>query len=90
MPPLPYALSPPFSDLARLSRDEPDKARLTIDAIAGLTAVDGAVVLTDQYEVLGFGAKIMRRKGYVQVDQTRLTEPIEGEIGTRVQPDQLV
>lgn len=89
VPPLPYALSPPFSDLARLSHDEPDKARLTIDAIAGLTAVDGAVVVTDQYEVLGFGAKIMRRKGYVQVDQIRLTEPVEGELGTLVHPEQL-
>jgi hypothetical protein len=89
VPPLPYALSPPFSDLARLSHDEPDKARLTIDAIAGLTAVDGAVVVTDQYEVLGFGAKIMRRKGYVQVDQIRLTEPVEGVLGTLVHPEQL-
>ena len=53
----------------------------TVDAVAGLTAVDGAVVLTDQYEVLGFGAKIMRRKGHAQVEQVIVTEPIEGGAG---------
>jgi hypothetical protein len=89
VPPMPYALSPPFSDLANLGRAEPEKARRTIDAIAGLTAVDGAVVLTDRYEVLGFGAKIMRRKGRGQVEQVRLMEPVEGGIAALVHPEQL-
>jgi len=31
-----------------------------VDTIAGLTAVDGATVINDQYEVLAFGAKIGR------------------------------
>ena len=34
-----------------------------VQAVAGLTAVDGATVLTDRYELLAFGAKITRRKG---------------------------
>jgi hypothetical protein len=37
-----------------------------VDAIAGLTAVDGAVEVTDQHELLGFGAKITRRKRWPQ------------------------
>jgi len=31
-----------------------------IDAVAGLTAADGATIL-EHFEVLGFGAKIVRR-----------------------------
>jgi hypothetical protein len=89
VPPMPYALSPPFSDLAHPDRAEPEKTRRTVDAIAGLTAVDGAVVLTDRYEVLGFGAKIMRRKGRVQVEQVRMMEPVEGGIAALVHPEQL-
>jgi sensor domain DACNV-containing protein len=88
VPPIPYALSPSFAGLARSSR-EPETLRRTIDAIAGLTAVDGAVVLTDTYEVLGFGAKIMRRKGHPQVEQVLITEPIEGGIATLAHPEQL-
>ena len=51
-----------------------------IDAIAGLTAVDGATVITDAYEVLAFGAKIARRRG-APVEQIIVTEPIEGGDG---------
>jgi hypothetical protein len=90
--PIPYAVWPPFSalaELARASTDESGKLIRTIDAVAGLTAVDGAVVLTDQYEVLGFGAKITRRKGYPQVEQVFLTEPIEGGEAILVHPDKL-
>jgi hypothetical protein len=87
--PMLYALSPRFSGLANLSDAEPEKARRLIDGVAGLTAVDGAVVLTDRYEVLGFGAKIMRRKGQGQVEQVRMMEPIEGGIAALVHPEQI-
>ena len=30
-----------------------------VDGVAGLTAVDGATVITARYEVLAFGAKIV-------------------------------
>ena len=71
---------PCASDIADLSLQTPEQAgRLgpSIAAVAGLTAVDGAVVLTNRYELLGFGAKIARRKGWPQVDQVTLTEPVE-------------
>lgn len=98
VPPIPYALSPHFSGLADLSANsarcapgdaEPERARRLVDGVAGLTAVDGAVVLTDHYEVLGFGAKIMRRKGQSQVEQVRLMEPVEDGLVALVHPEQL-
>jgi len=96
--PMPYAVSPSSSELAHLVGGSPDQTRRrlwqkalgqTVEAIAGLTAVDGAVVLTDQYELLGFGAKIARRKGWPPVEQVTVTEPIEGATPTVVHPDQL-
>ncbi len=90
--PIPYAVSPPFSalaELARISTDESSRLNRVVEAVAGLTAVDGAVVLTDQYDVLGFGAKITRRKGHAQVEQVMVTEPIEGGEAILVHPDKL-
>jgi hypothetical protein len=96
--PIPYALSPPFTGLTKFSRQAPSEADpqtwqqalgRAVDAVAGLTAVDGAVVLTDRYEVLGFGAKITRRKGYGLVQQVSVTEPIEGGLAALVHPEQL-
>ncbi len=46
-------------------------------------------MLTDQYELLGFGAKIARRKGWPQVEHVTLTEPIEGADPALVHPEQL-
>jgi hypothetical protein len=51
--------------------------------------VDGAVVLTDRCEVLGFGAKIMRRKGRPQVEQVRVMEPVEDSMAALVHPEHL-
>jgi hypothetical protein len=52
--------------------------RETVQSIAGLTAVDGAAVMTDQYEILAFGAKIQRRRGAAPVESVRVTEPVQG------------
>ena len=60
-----------------------------VDAVAGLTAVDGATVLTSDYAVLAFGAKIARRKGAPQVEQVTVTEPIEGGTAAVVYPGEL-
>jgi hypothetical protein len=49
-----------------------------VQHVAGLTAVDGATILTDRCELLGFGAKITRRKGSPLVEVASVTEPIEG------------
>ena len=96
--PIPYAVVPAFSELSQLTRDGADgkDTRLwqdtvnrAVEAIAGLTAVDGATVLTNAYELLAFGAKIARRKGSPQVEQTTVTEPIEGDVAATVHPTQL-
>jgi len=84
--PIPYAVSPPFSTLAELARASSNRA---IDAVAGLTAVDGAVILTDQYDVLGFGAKITRRRALPLVEQVIVSEPIEGGEAMLVNPEKL-
>jgi len=92
MQPIPYAVSPLFCELADLSRqtaDQAEKPGPIIAAIAGLTAVDGAVVLTNQYELLGFGAKIARRKGSPQIAQVALTEPVENDKAVLVHAEQL-
>jgi hypothetical protein len=94
--PMPYAVSPPFSELACLNQKTPTDRHVWLEAVGpavaavgGLTAVDGAVLLTNRYELLGFGAKITRRQGWPRVEQVMLTEPIEGAVPTLVHPEQL-
>jgi hypothetical protein len=89
---------PPVSALAELMQERPagnpdrrwaNALQRAVDGVAGLTAVDGATVITDQYEVLAFGAKIVRRKGSSQVTEVIMTEPIEGASAEVVEPGQL-
>jgi len=51
--------------------------------------VDGATVLTDQYELLAFGAKIARREGSPPVERVALTEPVEGGTAAVAHPNSL-
>jgi hypothetical protein len=85
--PIPYAVLPSYNGLTDLlMRGEAERAERaweeeledTVNAIAGLTAVDGATILNDRCELLAFGAKIVRRKGWAVVEQAAITEPIEG------------
>src|SRR5438105_3651079 len=64
VPPINYAIRPFFSELAELLEEPRTERRrwqeaLTraVDVVAGLTAVDGATIITDRYELLAFGAK---------------------------------
>jgi len=80
--PIAYAVHPPFSELADLVREGPaghalELARV-VEEIAGLTAVDGATVITDRYELLAFGVKIGRPDGRSRVERVMLSEPVEG------------
>jgi hypothetical protein len=70
----------------RTSRDELTRS---IDAVAGLTAVDGATVMTADYQLLAFGAKVTRRTGSSTVEQVTITEPILGGRAALVSPSQL-
>ena len=60
-----------------------------IDAIGGLTAVDGAVVLSDRWDVLAFGAKIGRSESGPFVDEVLVREPILGHTPVRVHASDL-
>ncbi|HYN06453.1 MAG TPA: hypothetical protein VES67_03590 [Vicinamibacterales bacterium] len=96
--PVLYSVQPPFAELADLIRLHPDERlrhewqddfRRAVDAIAGLTAVDGATLINDQYEVHAFGAKIARRRGSAPVETVRVTEPVEGSTMSTAVPTQL-
>jgi hypothetical protein len=96
--PITYALDPPFSALADLMKSIPeehenrtwrDSLRRAIDGVAGLTAVDGATVITTAHEVLAFGAKIVRRPRHAQASQVLLTEPVEGAKPINAEPAQI-
>ena len=90
--PVLYAIDPPYSELSQLVRAEnadPDDLKRAVDALAGLTAVDGATIIDDRYDLLAFGAKIARRRGSTPVEHVNLTEPVEGSAITVATPSQL-
>jgi hypothetical protein len=95
--PIPYSIRPAFSGLADLMRQDvrarrqslwQGALRQAVDSVAGLTAVDGATVISDQYALLAFGAKIGRREGSAPVEQMVITEPIVGSGAVVVHPAQ--
>jgi len=96
--PMTYSVAPSFSALTDLMQEHSDQRaryrwqealRRIIEGIAGLTAVDGATVINDRYELLAFGTKIVRRSGFAQVSQVIVTEPIEGVVALTSEPSQL-
>lgn len=96
--PIAYSVAPAYTELAELMRrDESEKKLQTwrealvdaVEAVAGLTAVDGAALITEQYDLLAFGAKIGRREGGTQVEQVVVTEPVIGNAPAFVHPSQL-
>lgn len=97
VPPIRYSVSPPFPGLPDLlhntlaTQDPTWKTALrrTIDAIAGLTAVDGATVMSDGYQLIAFGAKIGHHQQGTQVERLVVTEPVAGSVAEIVHPTQL-
>ena len=96
--PVSYSVAPQFTELADLMRqDEEKKAEQlwqesfidAVEAVAGLTAVDGATVITNRYEVLAFGAKIIMQEGGERADKVVVTEPVVGNVASVVHPVQL-
>jgi hypothetical protein len=93
-----YSVRPAYTGLSDLlTRDAADRdghewqedLRRAVDALAGLTAVDGAVVITERYDLLAFGVKITRRRGNTPVERVMVTEPIEGSGAEILTPAQL-
>jgi hypothetical protein len=96
--PISYSVAPPFAELAELVGQAPgeednglwqDALTDAVNAVAGVTAIDGAVVITDRYELLAFGAKITRRHGRPPIEQVTVTEPVVGSIAEVVHPTSL-
>jgi hypothetical protein len=96
--PMMYAVSPRHTELSELGRGPAEGASArawreelarAVDAAAGLTAIDGATLLNSEYELLAFGAKVVRRRGSTTVEQLTLTEPIQGVEASIVTPGQL-
>jgi len=96
--PAPYTVEPVFSELKELvlrgaaERDDPEwqeALRRGVEAVAGLTAVDGATLVNTRSELLAFGAKIIRREGGSQVERVMVTEPVVGAGAEVVEPTQL-
>ncbi len=86
--PILYSVVPPFAGLTDLMAHDADQQsqrwwqtamRRAVDTVAGLTAVDGATVISDQYELFAFGAKIRRASHSTPVEEIIITEPIVGD-----------
>lgn len=96
--PVTYSIVPPFTALAESAHADASGAfhgswqgalRRAVDEIGGFTAVDGATIITERYELLAFGAKIVRRPGWAQVSRLVVTEPIDGTSAETLEPSQL-
>lgn len=93
--PINYALTPSFKGLADLTRKDRGEAseifwqtalKREIDHLAGLTAVDGATIITDEYELLAFGAKTGRANSSEHIHQICYSEPINNAEAIVVHP----
>jgi len=85
--PIKYSVVQGFSTLSELmKRDDRERDSSAwqgalareIEGIAGLTAIDGATVISDDHELLAFGAKIVRPHSNDIVGQIVKTEPVVG------------
>jgi hypothetical protein len=96
--PLPYSTSLPWAGLldaakgaapGRVPRRLWTALSRQTDLVGGLTAVDGAALMTDRFELLGFGAKIVRRRGQPVIESVLVSEPVAGNRIERVHPSAL-
>lgn len=85
--PISYALQPVFMGLADLvHKDNPDSSEIfwqsalkrEVDHLAGLTAIDGATVISDEYQLLAFGVKTGRANSSGHIQELSYAEPIAG------------
>ena len=98
VPSIPYAVAPAYTELADLVRRDArarrgrgwgESARRVVDAVAGLTAVDGATVLGADFTVLAFGAKIARRRESAPVEAVLASGPARSAAPLALTPTEL-
>lgn len=96
--PIKYAVTPAFTGLADIMQQQvsvtdqtqwQNALRSKVDSVAGFTAIDGATVLNDAYELLAFGAKIKHRQGTPAIERILMTEPIIDGKATIIHPAQI-
>jgi hypothetical protein len=94
----PYTIEPAFTELKELlarglaEGDDPEwqeALRRSVEAVAGLTAVDGAAIVNDRSELLVFGAKIVQSRSGTEVERVIVTEPVAGSVPSVVDPAEL-
>ncbi|WP_231459994.1 MULTISPECIES: putative sensor domain DACNV-containing protein [unclassified Pedobacter] len=95
--PIQYLIQTPFSGLANLAKQGGNQTeifsqgalRREVEHLAGLTAVDGATIIDEDFDLIAFGAKIGRAKGKPTVEQIAFSEPIIGGEDKILFPGQL-
>lgn len=95
--PIQYLVDLPFNGLSYLARQGGNQSeifsqsalRREVDHLAGLTAVDGATIINDDFELIAFGAKIGRAIAKPTVAQIAFSEPIIGGEDKILYPGQL-
>lgn len=92
--PIGYALKPAYKGMADLTNKDRNASEIfwqsalkrEIDHLAGLTAVDGATIISDEYELLAFGAKTGRANSSGHIQELSYSEPITGGDAVIVHP----
>jgi DNA integrity scanning protein DisA with diadenylate cyclase activity len=93
--PLHYAVKPIFSGLSDLIKQNTIDNSIEnwevilakeVDMIGGLTAIDGATIINDEYKLIAFGEKIIQRVGKAIIGTLIETEPIKDNDPTIVSP----
>ena len=92
--PMSYPVTPAYAGIAQalVRRQEvtdwAKELRRAIGIVGGFTSVDGATVITQEYQLLAFGAKVARAKGSTAVEEMMITEPVLGSPARRIHPAQ--
>jgi hypothetical protein len=96
--PIQYGIQPSFTGLSKLLQQDRKEAsqifwqtalKREVEHLAGLTAVDGATIISNEYELLAFGAKIGRAKGKENIDELAFSEPILGGSAVIMHPSKV-
>lgn len=91
--PMTYPVHPAYTGIAQVQQDLSKRKWLeeiqrSIAIVGGFTAVDGATVITRDYHLLAFGAKVARAESSAPVDKMVLTEPVVGSVARYLHPAQ--
>jgi hypothetical protein len=92
--PMTYPVTPAYMGIAEMQREDQTERKWqdgllrNIGIVGGFTAVDGATIITRDYHLLAFGAKVARAEHSTPVDKMVLTEPVVGSVVQHLHPAQ--